>query len=212
MRGEIKNLLKFYSASEKLKVTLRDSWLSDPERQESSAEHSWMLGLLSMVLFNHIPTKVDQLKVLKMVIIHDLAESIIGDIPAFEKSKRQDNKHKSERKALIKLVSTLPPETAKEILSLWDEVEECKTNEAKVAMAIDKIEVLMQHNTADIKTWGQGDFDIGPYYKDLYFDFDSFFREFKDVVDRETMKKILKAKMESRIDSVHLKRFRQRKQ
>ena len=69
----IKDFLNFYTKAEKLKSTLRHSWLSKTSRQESTAEHSWMLGLLAIVLFDQIKSKVNKEKVLKLVIVHDLA-------------------------------------------------------------------------------------------------------------------------------------------
>ncbi len=204
----IKDFLLFYKKAEKLKSTLRHSWLSEANRQESTAEHSWMLGLLAIVLFDHIKTKVNKEKVLKIVLVHDLAEAITGDIPSHEISKRQDNKKVAEKKALIKITSSLNKKTANEIFSLWEEYGECKTPEARFANSLDKIEALLQHNLADIKTWDQGDYNVGPYYKDYYFDFDIFMRSFKDFVDIDTMKKILVARQEKRIDPKHLQRYK----
>ena len=152
-------LLKFIRIAEKLKVELRHSYTSLIDRQESVAEHSWMLGLMAILVFDLIEIKVDQLKVMKMVIIHNLAEAITGDIPSFEKSSRQSNKFSNEETAMKKITAILPPKVANEILNLWYEMEERKTNEAKVAQCLDKAEVLIQHNLADIKTWDQGDFD-----------------------------------------------------
>jgi len=77
----ISNLLQFYIAAEKLKTTIRHSHTSDSNRIESAAEHSWMLALIALSLFEHLETKIDQLRVLKMVLIHDLAEAVTGDIP-----------------------------------------------------------------------------------------------------------------------------------
>jgi putative hydrolase of HD superfamily len=95
----IENLIDFYKKAEKLKTTTRHSWLSNLLRQESVAEHSWMLCLLAILFSDELDKKVDLLKVMKMVTIHDLAESVTGDIPAWEVSIRQKNKYKYEKKA-----------------------------------------------------------------------------------------------------------------
>ena len=206
--NSIKSILAFYEKAEKLKTTMRHSWLAHSDRQESSAEHSWMLGMLAIVLFSEIETEIDRLKVLKMVIVHDLAEAVTGDIPSFEISVRQEGKYAAERKALELIVSDLPENTSTEILSLWEEMEACQTPEAKFAHSLDKIEVLMQHNLADISTWDEGDFRIGPYYKDHYFNFDTFMREFKNRVDRDTIKKVIETSSESKIDPKHLDTYK----
>jgi putative hydrolase of HD superfamily len=210
MEESINNLIDFYKKAEKLKTTTRHSWLSNPTRQESAAEHSWMLCLLAMVASDQIETKVDLLKVMKMVTIHDLAEAVTGDIPSHEISERnlKENKYKAEETALQSLVNELPKKQAEEMINLWREMEENKTAEAQLSHSLDKIEAIMQHNIADISTWDQGDFDIQPYYKDDYFNFDTFIRAFKNIVDNQTIQKIISAKSESRIDVKHLEKYK----
>jgi putative hydrolase of HD superfamily len=188
-------------------IPTRHSWLTDSSRQESAAEHSWMLCLLAMLLGDELETKTDLLKVLKMVIIHDLAESVTGDIPSQEVSERQQGKHEAERKAFAALTAGLPKKKADEITALWEKFERKETPEARFANALDKAEAIMQHNLSDIGTWDQGDFDVHPYYRDSHFDFDSFMRGFKDIVDKQSMEKIIGAKAGTRIDPKHLERY-----
>lgn len=207
----IENFLIFYKKAEKLKTVVRHSWTTDSNRQESTAEHSWMLGILAIVLHEQLKTQVDFPKALKMVLVHDLAEAVTGDIPAYEISDRQKGKHESEKKALEHLTESLPKKSAAEIMHLWEEFEEKKTPEAQFANALDKIEAVMQHNLSDISQWNQGDFDIHPYYKDDHFDFDPFFRALKDIVDVQSMEKIMGAKQESRIHPKHLEKYHKSK-
>ena len=211
--NNIENIIDFYKKAEKLKTTTRHSWLSNPARQESIAEHSWMLSLLAMVLADELSTKVDLLKLLKMVTIHDLAEAITGDIPSHEVSKRntKENKYKSEKKALKKLVTGLSKSKAKEIIDLWEEMEKKETLEAKFAQSLDKIEVVMQHNIANISTWDQGDYNASPYHKEEYSDFDPFMKSLRNLVSIQGMKKVLKAKTEHKLDPKHLEKYRKTK-
>lgn len=208
-RGQEKvlGILETFTKAEKLKSVLRCAYTSEGKRKESSADHSWMLALLAIIFFHEIKAKIDRLKALKMVVIHDLAEAIAGDSYPWELKKRV-NKHDREEKALKKIVSKLPQKSAHEILSLWHEYEDMKTPESQFAHALDKMEVLLQHNVVDTKTWLQGDFDCNPYWKDEYFDFDPFLRVFKDQVDLNTMKKIIKAGKLSRIKLNHIERFK----
>ena len=90
-------------------------------------------------------------------------------------------------------------------------MEENKTREAKFCHALDKVEACMQHNISSLSTWDQGDYDIHPYYKDHYLDFDSFLRAFKDIINVQSMKKILNAKAEHRIYPKHLERYKKSK-
>src|SRR5262245_25285556 len=69
--AQIAAILAFIARAEKLKTELRHSWTSRRERQESVAEHTWMCTLIAMTLFPRVDTPVDQLKVLKLIVVHD---------------------------------------------------------------------------------------------------------------------------------------------
>jgi len=209
MNKSIKSFIDFYKKAEKLKSTTRHSWVANSSRQESVAEHSWMLCLLAMLLSDKLDKKVDLLKVMKMATVHDLAESVTGDIPTHEVSVRQKNKYKHERKAFKGLVAGLPKQKAKEIISLWDEFEKNETEEAKFANSLDKMEAEMQHNL-HINKWVKGDFDVTPYYKDHLFNFDSFMRDFKDEVNVQLMKNLIDAGVGRRIDKKYLDKYKKK--
>lgn len=172
---------------------MRHSWTSDSSRQESTAEHSWMLCLIALTIFDQMNIKVDQLRVLKILIIHDLAETIIGDIPAFDTVGRK-NKKEREHEAMKQIVKDLPTEIQKEFLSLLEEYDERQTSEAKVAQAIDKFEAPLQHNISDISTWDQNDFTIHGRYKENYLEFDSFLKVLREELEYMSQSKITKAK------------------
>jgi putative hydrolase of HD superfamily len=197
MHQDITALLTFIKRAEKLKTELRHSWLSDTNRQESVAEHSWMMALMAMTIMESIDLPLDKLKVMKLVTIHDLAEAITGDIPSFEQSARRDNKYEAEKAALIAITAGLPPATTKEFLDLWEEMEAKQTPEAKLAQCLDKVEVLIQHIIADISSWDDGDYSLGPYHKDEYFDFHPYMRELKDQVNAEFWQKM---ELENKLD------------
>jgi putative hydrolase of HD superfamily len=202
------DLIEFLTQTEKLKTTLRHSYTSNSRRQESVAEHTWHLCLLSLILFPKLKTKIDQLKTLQMLIIHDLAETITGDIPVFRKQKMsQTSIYSQEKRALQKILKPLSPSQQQHFLDLWQEFEANQTPEAKLANAIDKLEAVIQHNISDIATWDQGDFDYHPYCRNEYFDFDPFMRQFKDFIDDWSMRKIDQADQLGRIDPKHIKTY-----
>ncbi|MBI4114903.1 MAG: HD domain-containing protein [Candidatus Niyogibacteria bacterium] len=207
---KISGILKTFKKAEKLKSVLRCAYTSDGKRKESSADHSWMLALLAIIFFDEIKINVNRLKVLKMLITHDLAEAIAGDSYPWDKKKRI-GKHEREERALQEIISTLPFQSKKEIMELWQEFERKKTKESRFAHAIDKVEVILQHNVADIKTWLKGDFDLNPYWKDEYYNQDPFLRKFKDQVNRETMAKIINAGKLSEVNRENLERYRRSK-
>lgn len=186
-----KELLEFIFACEKLKTELRHSWTSDSSRQESVAEHSWMLGMMAMMVFEHISFEVDQLRVMKMVALHDVTEVIVGDIPAHERSQRKRDKQELENKAIESLAGRVSGTFKAELLELWREYDARETNEAKLASALDKLEVLIQHYLADMDTWSEGDYRIGMLsFKDEYFNIDEFLRAIRDEVNRLNWEKL----------------------
>jgi 5'-deoxynucleotidase YfbR-like HD superfamily hydrolase len=200
----VQSILAFLSQAEKLKTELRHSWTNDKERQESVAEHSWMALLTALLLFPHIKDDFNQLKTLKMLIVHDIAEVIIGDIPAYEQSDRQQSKPDQERHAINQLTASLPKKSRHEIISLWEEFEANHTFEAKLAKAIDKCEALIQHNISKIATWSQGDYDICFGKSDTIFSFDEFVSQFKQHIDQQTINKMTHAQTIHRVDADYL--------
>jgi putative hydrolase of HD superfamily len=205
VKRDIVELIEFIKRAEKLKTELRHSWLSDKNRQESVAEHSWMLALIAMTIFDSIGIKLNQLRVMKMVVMHDLAEAITGDIPTFEVSLRQ-NKYQDEKAAIIKITTSLPKRVANEYLALWQEMEDKQTPEAMLAQCLDKIEVLIQHIISDIDTWDDGDYGLGPYHKDELFDFNPYMRAFKDQVNAEFWDKMEAGDKMHRLNPEHIAR------
>jgi putative hydrolase of HD superfamily len=146
---DLDGILDFLRGAEKLKSTLRTCYASTG-RQESVAEHSWRLALLAMLLRHEFPG-LDDGKVLRMCLIHDLGEAIGGDIPAPEQARRREEdpsagKAVQERRDLLTLLEPLPPALQREITMLWDEYEAAASPEARLVKALDKLETILQHN------------------------------------------------------------------
>ena len=146
---EIVNVL---SLAENLKTELRHSWLSNG-RQESVAEHTWLMSFAAVLMAPYLEQPVDLGQTLKLITVHDIAETVTGDIPFFEDSLRKASKQADEAAAMEKIRTMLPPASAELLLSLWREYEDGTTPEARFARALDKLEVQHQHNLADLKTW-----------------------------------------------------------
>lgn len=182
------DILKFLHEAEGLKRELRHSWLSDG-RQESVAEHTWRMALMALVLQKEVDESIDLSHVLKMIIVHDLGEVYAGDYQVYGKEVPA-NKHELESESLNKLLSTLPTYTKEEIYSLWDEFEHRETKEAKFAVALDKLEVLIQHNEADLSTYLAGEGEYNLTYADDKMEHSEVLKVFRELVRQETKKKI----------------------
>lgn len=178
---ELKGILDFLRGAEQLKNTLRSSRTSNG-RHESTAEHTWRLCLIVLLLEKEYPD-IDILKLIKICIIHDLGEAINGDIAAVDQVKGMD-KGVDERKDLELLTRPLPQNLQEEILVLWDEYENASSKEALLAKAFDKIETVLQH------TQGKNppDFNYGfnLSYGKKYTDYDELTSKLRALIDKDT--------------------------
>ncbi|HLB60722.1 MAG TPA: HD domain-containing protein [Patescibacteria group bacterium] len=188
-KNQLKDVLSFFHDSEKLKSVLRHSWLSSG-RQESDPEHSWRMGIMAMVFAPHLEDPVDLSRVLPMCMIHDIVEVYAGDYPAW--NNKPVNKEELERESLRKLTQHLLPATAQYFHELWEEFEAGETNEAKFSIALDKLEVIMQHNEAPIDTWNKQEYEFNRVYGTEETNYDQLLRTFRRLLKEETDGKIEK--------------------
>lgn len=189
MKDSIKSILSLLKLAERLKFELRHSWLSSG-RQESVAEHTWQMALMALLVNSHLEKPVNLEHTLKMILVHDLVEAETGDIPFFEKSKRQDQKAEREQDAIENIRKMLDVETGQDIYDLFQEFELAETAEAKLAKALDSLEVQIQHNLADFSTWEDIEYDLVYTKMDKPCSHDSFLREVCEAVKEESEKKM----------------------
>jgi len=110
--------------------------LGDEARFENTAEHSWHITLMAVVLAEHSNEAVDLWKVVKMLLVHDLVEIDAGDTPAFGE---QGDKEEVEARAAERIFGILPEDQEQEFLSLWREFEARQTADSLYANAIDRL-------------------------------------------------------------------------
>lgn len=161
---QIDNLLKqvaFIKEIDKLKYIQRKTKLFNSDRHENDAEHSWHLAMMTIVLAEHSDKPIDVLKVLKMVLIHDIVEIDAGDIFIYDSTKSHANTDE-ERIAAKRIFGLLPIEQAEEFIAIWKEFEEGATDDAKFAKAMDRFEPLLQNTSNNGGTWAE--FNV-PYQK-----------------------------------------------
>lgn len=151
----------FIKEIDKLKYIVRKTRLFHSDRHENDAEHSWHLAMMTIVLAEHSDKPIDILKVLKMVLIHDIVEIDAGDTFIYDVTKNHTNTDE-ELMAAKRIFGLLPTEQAEEFIAIWKEFEDGITDEAKFARSMDRFEPLLQNTSNDGGTWKE--FDV-PYQK-----------------------------------------------
>ena len=144
--------LAFILELDKIKKIGRQTYLSDASRKENDAEHSWHLALMAFVLADYANEKVDVLKTMKMVLLHDVIEIDAGDTYAYD-TEANKTKRDRELKAADRIFGILPEAQAAEYRSLWDEFEAMETAEAKFANMLDKVQPLLLNDASGGKSW-----------------------------------------------------------
>jgi putative hydrolase of HD superfamily len=135
--------MEFIVEIDKLKHIERQSALCDGTRQENDSEHSWHIALMAILLSEYANSiNIDLLKVVKMLLIHDLVEIDAGDTFAYDVIRNSD-KAKREKVSANRIFGILPDDQSKELLSLWEEFESFSTPEARFASALDKLQPLI---------------------------------------------------------------------
>jgi putative hydrolases of HD superfamily len=194
MTEQIQSILKVLRLAERLKFELRHSYTSSG-RQESVAEHTWRMSLMAILIQPLLKKEVDMLKLLKMIVIHDLVEAEAKDVPVTEVLRNPDLKKlkaENEIKAIENLRSCLVDINGQEIYELWHEFEAKETYEAKLANALDKLEVQLQHNEADISTWEEIEYGI-TYMMTRHTVFDEVVNTLKNEIETEAEQKMMQA-------------------
>ena len=144
--------IQFIIEIDQLKQVLRQTLLNDGSRRENSAEHSWHLAMMVIVLAEYAPQGVHLLNAIKMVLIHDLVEIDAGDTFCYD-VQGNESKAQREAQAALRLFGLLPADQASELRSLWEEFEAQQTPTAKFAAALDRIQPLLHNQQNRGGTW-----------------------------------------------------------
>ena len=144
--------LSFIIEIDKVKNIFRQTYLSDKNRKENDAEHSWHIALMALLLKEYAEESVDVLKVMTMVLIHDLVEIDAGDTYAYDEAGNQ-TKRQRELAAAERIFGILPEDQGKYLRELWDEFEAYETAESKYAHLLDNLQPLLLNDAADGIAW-----------------------------------------------------------
>lgn len=182
---DARKLLEVLSVAERLKDATRHCYTKNG-RQESVAEHSWMMTLMAFFIKDEFP-EADMDKVIRMCIIHDLGEAFTGDIPTFLKTKENEN---TEETLLNEWLNSLPEIQKNEMTELFLEMQKRETIEAKIYKAIDGLEALVQHNISDLSTWIDREYELNKTYADDKVEFSDYLKKLREEIRKDTLDKI----------------------
>lgn len=149
---DLKKELEFIIELDKMKNVFRQTSLIDKSRRENDAEHSWHIAVMTMLLSKYADESIDECRVIKMLLVHDLIEIYAGDTFCYDEI-GNSNKKERERKAADKLFSMLPDKEGREIRKLWEEFEEMETEDALFAASMDRLQPMLQNYFSDGGTW-----------------------------------------------------------
>ena len=135
-------ILDFFKTAVNLKNISRQGWIDklSIEHPESVADHSYSMAIMGMVISDL--ENYDSEKILKMILLHDLAESKIGDYTPNQISK--ENKIKIENNAYDEIISTLPDSIKLQYGKIWEEYQKQESPESTIVHQIDKLEMVLQ--------------------------------------------------------------------
>ena len=144
--------IAFIKEIDKLKYIQRKTKLFNSNRHENDAEHSWHLAMMALILAEHANERIDILKVLKMVLIHDIVEIDAGDTFFFDTAKSHTNTDE-ELLAARRIFGILPEDQALDMIATWKEFEEGQSPESKFAKALDRFQPVLQNLSNHGGTW-----------------------------------------------------------
>lgn len=145
--------IEFIVECDRLKEIFRQTINTQSRRAENDAEHSWHLCLCVIVLAEHanLPT-LDLLRVLKMLIVHDLVEIDAGDTFAYDTA-GMATQHAREVVAADRIFGLLPADQGRDLRALWDEFEARETAESKFAAAVDRFQPMLLNCRSQGAAW-----------------------------------------------------------
>lgn len=148
--------LAFLAEADRLKSVYRATTLVDGSRRENSGEHSWHLALYALVLADQAENGVNIQRVIQMLLIHDLVEIDVGDVPihsANGQAHASADTQAAEAKAADRIFGLLPEDTGQDLRTLWEEFEAATSKDALFAKALDRVQPVMANLMSGGGTW-----------------------------------------------------------
>ncbi len=145
--------LEFTIEMDKMKSVFRRSSIFDGSRRENDAEHSYHIALMALAFEKYAPVGVDLLRVLKMLLVHDIVEIDAGDTFAYDKTANLDKKER-EKAAADRIFALI--ENGAELRALWEEFDAMETPDALYAISLDRLQPFLANCLNKGDTWFAG--------------------------------------------------------
>lgn len=144
--------LRFVQELDRLKTVERQSFILDGLRRENTAEHSWHVAMLAVVLGDHAPADVDIARVLLLLLVHDVVEIDAGDTGIHDHTSAE-TKAEREVEAADRLFGILPDDVGTRLRAAWEEYEGGDTAEARFARVFDRLSPFLLNLGAEGIAW-----------------------------------------------------------
>ena len=148
----LRQQMDFCREIDKEKEVFRQSYLCSGNRRENDAEHAWHAALMAVILEEYANEKVDLLKTITMLLIHDVVEIDAGDTYAYDVEGLKSQAEREE-KAADRIYGLLPEDQRERMLALFREFEEGESPEARFAKALDNVQPVRQNDASGGKDW-----------------------------------------------------------
>jgi putative hydrolase of HD superfamily len=146
--------IRFILEIDKLKTIMRRTYLLNADRAENTAEHSWHLAMMAILLAEHANQPVDVARVIKMVLVHDIVEIDAGDTYFYDTAAAVD-KSEREHAAAGRIFGLLPLDQGKELRELWEEFDAGQTADARFALALDRFMPQLHNYHTKGRSWAE---------------------------------------------------------
>jgi putative hydrolase of HD superfamily len=146
----------FLNEADRLKSVLRATTLVDGSRPENSGEHSWHLALYALILADQAGPEVKIDRVIRMLLIHDLVEIDVGDVPIHSQNGQAHASaatQAAESQAADRIFGLLPKDLGTDLRSLWEEFEAAESPDARFAKSLDRVQPVMANLMSGGGTW-----------------------------------------------------------
>ena len=146
----------FLNEADRLKSVLRATTLVDGSRPENSGEHSWHLALYALILADQAGPEVKIDRVIRMLLIHDLVEIDVGDVPIHSQNGQAHASaatQAAESQAADRIFGLLPKDLGTDLRALWEEFEAAESPDARFAKSLDRVQPVMANLKSGGGTW-----------------------------------------------------------